>query len=658
MLTLGKEWNIKTDHIKYYCDNRDLCLSKVSSIRNVSKIAFLKIAYGGVIELIDNDFNDDGIAPDGDITLLRKIEEEVREMMDYCFLNFKQYHKLVEKKSNKKASLFALVLQTEECKCLMALDKYLTENGRFVDILIHDGLEVRKKENEFAFPTELLRGGENAILEKTGYRVKLVEKPIEHEYVIKTNNILYNDAFAAETFVKLMGDNIKFDGNNIFFYNDSIGMWEHTTKAFKQNLLKFKNKLTFHNPVTKKTIDYFGNENNVMNMRKWLTVFIDDDDFFNTNVNSSMGKLLFSDGIYDFKTNSFKEGFDRNIIFLKRIKRKYPKDVDEAKIAEVNHILFVSAFDNDGGIQGGEYLKKALTMAIYGDYFRKKFYICTGSANCGKGLLVGAMTECFEGFIEEYDANNFLYNSKCSTDEAKRLAWLYQLNGARVGFSNEIRITNGKNDGMDGNLMKSSASGGDKMKIRENFENQKTYVNKCIMFMLCNDIPQIFPVDSGILTRVSFLKYTLSFVDNPSEPNHRKADNSVKQKFLNDDYKNALFHLIVRTYVSMENTEKQLGGCIIEPQCVINETKESIVDDKVKFLEKLNEFFEITNNPDDKVETKIIIEKILGNGDIKLSSIAIGKKLNSLNLENTSDGSTRYRKGIKLRKNSIKNDYS
>ena len=24
MLTLGKEWNIKTDHIKYYCDNRDL----------------------------------------------------------------------------------------------------------------------------------------------------------------------------------------------------------------------------------------------------------------------------------------------------------------------------------------------------------------------------------------------------------------------------------------------------------------------------------------------------------------------------------------------------------------------------------------------------------------------------------------------------------
>ena len=39
------------------------------------------------------------------------------------------------------------IVKTEEKKCLMALDEYLQLNGRGADVLIHDGLEVRKLEN-------------------------------------------------------------------------------------------------------------------------------------------------------------------------------------------------------------------------------------------------------------------------------------------------------------------------------------------------------------------------------------------------------------------------------------------------------------------------------------------------------------------------------
>ena len=128
----------------------------------------------------DENINDDGLLPDGDLTILKKIEKEVGTMMDTCYSKFEQYHNLVTKKDNKKASLFALILQTEERNCLLALDEFLKKNGRSADVLIHDGLEVRKLENETIFPEVLLRGGEKAIFDKTGHTVKLAEKEIAH----------------------------------------------------------------------------------------------------------------------------------------------------------------------------------------------------------------------------------------------------------------------------------------------------------------------------------------------------------------------------------------------------------------------------------------------------------------------------------------------
>jgi len=181
---LADKWGLPNDAIKQYIANRDDELSRVSSTRHIAKTAFLKIAYGGNIRLHNDWHDDDGIA-EGDLTLVRKIEKEMNCIVERVWNDNKLYHKLVSRKKNPKFSLFAYVLQTEERKCLLAIDGYLRGRGRSVDILIHDGCEVRKLDGEVAFHEELLRGAEQAILDATGYSHTLAVKPIKHNFVMK-----------------------------------------------------------------------------------------------------------------------------------------------------------------------------------------------------------------------------------------------------------------------------------------------------------------------------------------------------------------------------------------------------------------------------------------------------------------------------------------
>ena len=577
MQKLGTDWGICVDNVKYYCDHRNECLLEVSSDRKIAKTAFLKVAYGGNIKLHSEYCDENYIEPEGNISRLKLIETETKNLMDMCYVKYLEYHNLVKKKDNPKASLFALILQTEERKCILVLDEFFKSVNRQVDILIHDGLEVRKLENEINFPELLLRGGEDAIFKETGFKIKLINKPFEHNFKFKQEfKSVIDDVYAAKKFINLMGKNIVRDNEDVYYFNEQIGLWENNEIAFRICVNKFKNDLIFHDPETGKLINYGGIEKNVMNMKKWLTSLLEDTNFITKNIDSSLGKLLFADGIYDFVTNTFTKGFNNDIIFIKRINRNYPINRDENLIKKIHDILFVVAFNDVEGYESGIYLKKSLCMALFGDYYRKKFLFSVGQSNSGKGVLVNAFRNAFGGYIDEFDANNLLYNQN-SQDESKKLAWIKDLIGVRIAFSNECRVTNNK--GIDGNLLKALSSGSDGMKIRGNYESQHNFINRSTMFELANDVPPITPMDSGVNERVRFIRYKLRFVRNPINPDEKLADPEIKIKFQTNEYKDALFYVMTDTYNSLQQYEKYIGGSITEPKCVTQETKEWIKDE-------------------------------------------------------------------------------
>ena len=630
MVKLGIEWNINISNIKYYCENRNECLKMLSDDKKISKLSYLKVAYGGNINLYDNTIGE-FVEPEGDTSLLREIEKEVKSLIEMCYGKYPEHHNIVKKRDNPKVSLFALILQTEELKCLLTLDEYLYTQGRQTDVLIHDGLEIIKKENEIKLPEELLRGGEKTIKEKTGYIVKLVQKEYENKYrknEIK-EKIIIDDVYATRKFIDLMKDNISRDNSEVYYFNDDNGMWETGDTAFKTALIKVKNELIFtdYSESKPKIINYGGKLVYMKAIHNLILSQLPENNFISKNIESSIGKLLFADGYYDFNKRIFTEGFNNKIIFLKRINRLYPQEKDEKIINEVNKILFIDGFDFEDGKESGEYLKKVLCVGLVGDYYRKKFYFCNGERNSGKSLLTKSFRESFGGYVDEYDANNLLLNSNAQ-DEAKKLAWTVDLIGVRLAFSNECRMD--KNKSLDGNLIKPLSSGSDTMKHRVNHENQKSFINRSTMIFLSNDIPTITPMDSGIIERAKFIRYKLSFVNNPTKNNERHADSSIKTKFDNDNYKDALFYLMVDTYNNLIETEKKLGGYISEPKSVLLETNEWIKDDSMFFEEKILDKYEITNNKEDYVESKNIINYIIKDCNMNFSSVKIGRLLSNL----------------------------
>ena len=265
-----------------------------------------------------------------------------------------------------------------------------------------------------------------------------------------------------------------------------------------------------------------------------------------------------------------------------------------------------------------------------------QFTFAIGEPNSGKGVIVNAFRESFGSYIDEFDANNLLYNPNNGQDEAKKLAWLTDIIGVRICFSNEIRIQKKGNSNtqksIDGCLFKSLSSGSDKMKIRTNGKDQNDFVNRSTMYLFVNDMPNIKPCDNAVIMRCKVIPFQKSFLTNPDPKNNKqaKSDTSIKIKFSTDEYKNSLLFLMIDTYKTLITHEKEFGGSIDTPNIINSEIKKWMINDNNNFFDKINEAFEITNNPSDITPTNKIIEYIINNSNINMSVTKIGIEINKL----------------------------
>jgi hypothetical protein len=89
----------------------------------------------------------------------------------------KEKFKSLAKKPNFLRSAMAHVLQTEECKCLLAMDRSLSKRGYSLDVLIHDGGLVARKDDA-EIPEDILRAVEDDIKKTTDYTIRLAVKPM------------------------------------------------------------------------------------------------------------------------------------------------------------------------------------------------------------------------------------------------------------------------------------------------------------------------------------------------------------------------------------------------------------------------------------------------------------------------------------------------
>ena len=593
---LADSWGLKTEAIRQYINNRNEELQKVSSNRRSAKTTFLKIAYGGNIKLYNEYYNDVGLSDDADLTLVRKIEKEMASIVDMCWAKYSQYHKLVKSKTNPKFSLFALILQTEECKCLLAIDEFMKSKNRNVDVFIHDGCEVRKLENEIVFPEELLRGAEVYVKEITGYDVRIINKPFSHNFIAPdapscvevSPSVIIDDSFAAKKFTELMGEHIILDSGTVWIFDN--GLWSNEESIIQRVITNCGSKLVF--AQGDKLYNYSGSVKNTKNlMVKLPDVMNSYDGWFNERVHSDIGKLLFPNGIYDFKTGEFKQEFDSNIVFTGRMPRNFPLK-NQALVDEIRRISFDEAFSND---DNRNTMLHSLMRAFIGDTLRKKFIIGTGFRNSGKGMIATLLRSALGMLYSDYNGNCLLYNSG-NGDSAREYGWLKANVKTRIAIGSEIKMK-GKEitPNIDGVLIKTLSSGVDALKMRGVYEKESSIINKATFFMFAQDIPNITPPDESIQGRIIPVEWSYSYVDDPIHPYQRKADYSLAERYSQSSYGDAFFWLMVEEY------EKWRATGFVEPKLtqIILQNREDFAS-TVDYAEILKDSgYEITCNSED-----------------------------------------------------------
>ena len=637
LAALADKWGMKCESIKYYLTHRDAELAKVSSNRSVAKVAFLKVAYGGQITLADDYYktNDDGISPEGDTSLLKAIEGEMKHIVEHCWKENKNLHKMCNSRDHPKFSCFAYVLQTIECDCLLEIVRYMKSIGREVGVLIHDGCCIRKKDGETTLPDEVLHGAEQAIKDKFGYEIRLAVKPWnhqfekdEHEEPLLDPSVLPDDAYAARKFCELMGDHLVYDNKELWVFNADIGMWSRDKATLERVITMLNGKLVFKQmgPKGVKVYDYSGCcEKTASLIRKLPSVAMPRDGYMRSRIHTDIGKLLFADGIYDFQTDTFTPEFDSSIVFTGRIPRPYPKERDEDKIAFIQKTSFEEPFMGSGD---GKVMKHQAMRAFYGDFTRKLGILGIGPHDSSKGMFQQLATTGGGSYVASFNGNSLIF--KHFNGESERdMTFVLRFCDARLAISSEIRMPSAESKTkveIDANIYKGLVSGGDEHRARRLNENAQTIVNKAAVWILANEVPPFSPATNDTQEKLFTIAFSATFTKNPVEPNEKKADPDLAKKYKDSAYGDAFLHLLMDEY-----REWKAAGF---PEVEMTELGRSGLDGVMsirKFVDVLREGFVITKNPMDCVDFTEI-EEFMRQQEMPDSKQKIGRELSALGL--------------------------
>ena len=626
-----KEWNLKCEMIDKYIANREKELERVSSNLGVAKVAFISVAYGGQMSLYYDNFKETGITPEGDQTLLIAIRKEIEPVIAYLKWKYPIIHKLAIKKAKEKKppgnpdyTLLALMLQTEERKCLLALNEYLQKKGRSVDVLIHDGCYVRKLPGEEVFPDDIINGVEEYVLQKTGYRLPVKVKPIKHNYSPPTSDksqilspdILIDDRFAAEKFYSLAKEFLGKQNGVVYAFDRTDGLWKDDVSPLVN---QYWDKLVWkqYTLTGVNTIDYGGCVRHIDAMLRLVPNFVEEKSF---DAKSAIGKLLFKNGIYDFNTRVFTKGFDPTIFFKGRINRDFSPVRDAELEAKIYKLLFVDPYLTDQLPQAAFYLT-AIARAIYGDYNAKRCYITVGRPNCGRGLLTLALTSAFQSFVSVFNPGCLLHARNTGEDNPKANSWLVPLVNKRIIIGNEIELSGRY---IDGNRLKSLASGGDDVVARQNYENDTTFSIICTAFILLNDLPKIKPADEGLMNRICINELRKTCKLAPADETEILEDRTLKEKFLQQTWLDAFFWIVADAWSAFAATDRSAP----KPLALIEDTKEWVESDtSIKSL--LEQGYEITKKEEDFI-TSSEINIFLRERGCKESPTKIGREVGLL----------------------------
>lgn len=308
---------------------------------------------------------------------------------------------------------------------------------------------------------------------------------------------------------------------------------------------------------------------------------------------SSLGKILFENGYYDFRKHKFFENdssnFDHSIVFVEIIPFDFDVKPDDAYIKDVKKRIFKIPF----GEVVGDWYALMLARGLAGDC-QKRFLVGIGKSNTGKSIMTSVCRSAMGGYFGAFSAACLKYKSITPTDEAQSLRWLMLLQTKRVIISSELQM----GSLIDGNAINLVSNGGlDPIVARGHGGNETSFKIGFLPILFANDLNDITPFDSGQRTRVKCINYVKVAVENPTNDLFEmKLDPNLKHEIETPKFQNAFLWLLMNSYKKFdkENERKET-----EPQEVQAAIIEVLGDSCENVIEKFLKDFHITGSTKD-----------------------------------------------------------
>jgi hypothetical protein len=396
--------------------------------------------------------------------------------------------------------------------------------------------------------------------------------------------------------------------NELFVFNLDTGMWDNSTTAHRESIVKYSKHLYLLHETkdgfrASKTKSY-GNTLTLMDkIPPLIRTFCVDNNWIKTSQYTSLGKILFLNGYYDFQESLFyskeKYGFDPKIVFMGKIHNNFENFTTEDMeyMEDVKQRLFYNSL----GKEVGDYTILQLARGLAGDMM-KRILFGLGPSNTGKGVLTTALMLACGDYIGSFNAENLAYRQS-SNDEAQIMRWAMLLRYKRIVISNEIKST----VELNGNMIKKIASGGDPLIGRNHGGKETEFIAQFLPFVLANDLPNFKPYDDAVDNRVRVIGYNKSYVDEPSNLFELKKDDNIKNELKELRFQRVFVGLLIRAYL-----EYKTNGEPDDPAEVL-QAKENWVAQDNSVIDTFMKDYEITNNPTDFIYSSQIEDWIESN---------------------------------------------
>ena len=420
-----------------------------------------------------------------------------------------------------------------------------------------------------------------------------------------------NDMEAAKKVFELHPHWVCCD-DELYVFNTETGLWDSSPTSHRETISKYCDHLYVLSEnkkgefIPSKTKSY-GNTLSLMDkIPPFMKTLCVDNNWIKTSQYTSLGKILFNNGYYDFHSGLFfskaEYGFDPKIVFTAKIHHNFEafSSEDMEYMEDVKQRLFYNSL----GKEVGDYMLLTLARGLAGDMM-KRILFGLGPTNSGKGVLTTALMLSCGDYIGSFNAENLAYRQS-SNDEAQIMRWSMLLRNKRIIISNELKST----VELNGNMIKKQASGGDPLIGRNHGGKETEFITHYLPVVLANDLPNIKPYDDAVGDRVRVIGYTKNYVDNPTNDFELKKDDNIKNELKELRFQRVFVGLLIRAYLDFKQ-----NGEPDEPAEVMKAKTDWVAQDK-SVIDTFIKDFEITDNANDWVRSSDIdawiAEKKLG----------------------------------------------